>query len=180
MDTGSVATPSDRAMRWAGHWRRALFLALTLLTAGAATAMMGDILAANGLTGLKRAGLVLFYILFVWITGAFWTALAGFLVRLRGGDPVALKPEAVAGRPLTGRTAIIMPIYNEETARVMAGLDVIWSSLTRLPEQAAFDLFILSDTRKLEMAAAEDAAWRELTARHRARGRIFYLSLIHI
>jgi membrane glycosyltransferase len=165
---------ADRKWRRAAHWRRALFLSLTLVTAGVATAMMGDILAANGLTGLKRAGLVLFYILFVWITGAFWTALAGLLVRLRGGDPVSLKPEELAGRPLVGRTAIVMPIYNEETARVIAGLDVIWSSLTRLPEQKAFDLFILSDTRKLEVAAAEETAWRELAARHHARGRIFY------
>ena len=163
-----------RRIRRAAHWRRALFFALTLLTAGAATGMMGDILAANGLTGLKRAGLVLFYILFVWITGAFWTALAGLVVRLRGGDPVSLQPQQLGGRPLAGRTAIIMPIYNEDTDRVTAGLDVIWSSLARLPEQSAFDLFILSDTRKLDIAAAEEAAWRELTARHHARGRIFY------
>lgn len=136
--------------------------------------MMCDILAANGLTGLEKAGLVLFYVLFVWITGAFWTALAGFLIRLRGGDPLTLRPEALAGRPVAGRTAIVMPIYNEDTERVTAGLDVIWSSLSRLPEQGAFDLFILSDTRKLEIAAAEEAAWRELSARHHARGRIFY------
>ncbi|MGH8268802.1 MAG: glucans biosynthesis glucosyltransferase MdoH, partial [Steroidobacteraceae bacterium] len=165
---------TDRVVRRAARWRRALFFALTLLTAGAATGMMCDILAANGLTGLKRAGLVLFYILFVWITGAFWTALAGFIVRLRGGDPVALKPQELAGKPLAGRTAIAMPIYNEDTGRVMAGLDVIWSSLARLPEQHAFDLFILSDTRKLEIAAAEEAAWRQLAARHHAHGRIFY------
>jgi membrane glycosyltransferase len=164
----------DRRVRRAARWRRALFFLLTLLTAAAATAMMCDILAANGLTTLERIGLVLFYILFVWITGAFWTAFAGFLVRLRGGDPLGLKPEELASRPLAGRTAVIMPIYNEDTARVIAGLDVIWSSLARLPEQAAFDLFILSDTRKLEIAAAEEAAWRELTARHHARGRIFY------
>lgn len=164
----------DRVVRRAARWRRAVFLTLTLLTAGAATGMMGDILAANGLTGLKRAGLVLFFVLFVWITGAFWTALAGFVVRLRGQDPMALRPQDLTGRPLAGRTAVVMPIYNEETGRVMAGLDVIWSSLARLPEQAAFDLFILSDTRKLEIAAAEEAAWRQLTARHHARGRIFY------
>jgi membrane glycosyltransferase len=170
---GNLALDARR-LRWAALWRRALFFALTLLTAAAATAMMRDILRANGLTGLERVGLVLFYVLFVWITGAFWTALAGFLVRLRGDDPVTLKPRALAGRPLAGRTAIIMPIYNEDTVRVTAGLDVIWSSLARLPEQAAFDLFILSDTRKLEIAAAEEVAWHELIARHHARGRIFY------
>ena len=32
----------------------------------------------------------------------------------------------------------------------------------RRPQQAAFDLFILSDTRKPEIAAAEEAAWRAL------------------
>ena len=96
----NVAVDHNRVVRRAARWRRALFFGLTLLTAGAATAMMCDILAANGLTGLKRAGLVLFYILFIWITGAFWTALAGFVIRLRGGDPVALKPQEVAGRPL--------------------------------------------------------------------------------
>ncbi len=174
MDTfGSVAV-DPRRLRRAALWRRLLFFALTLLTAAAATGMMCDILAANGLTGLKRAGLVLFYVLFVWITGAFWTALAGFVIRLRGGDPLSLRPAELAGRPLAGRTAIIMPIYNEDTTRVAAGLDVIWSSLARLPEQASFDLFILSDTRKLEIAVAEEAAWRDLTARHHARGRIFY------
>lgn len=174
MDTLASAAVEPGRLRRAARRRRALFFTLTLLTAAAATGMMCDILAANGLTRLKDAGLVLFYVLFVWITGAFWTALAGFVVRLRGGDPLALAPEALAGRPLTGRTAIVMPIYNEETSRVAAGLDVIWSSLTQLPEQGAFDLFILSDTRKLEIAAAEEAAWRDLIARHRARGRIFY------
>ncbi|HWF97704.1 MAG TPA: glucans biosynthesis glucosyltransferase MdoH [Steroidobacteraceae bacterium] len=170
---GSVAVDAGR-LRRAAFRRRALFFTLTLLTAGVATGMMRDILAANGLSDLERVGLVLFYVLFVWITGAFWTALAGFLIRLRGGDPLTLRPQDLAGRPLAGRTAVIMPIYNEDTVRVMAGLDVIWSSLTRLPEQGAFDLFILSDTRKLDIAAAEEAAWRELSARHHARGRIFY------
>src|SRR5579875_2834264 len=106
MDTlGSVAGPADRPLRRAALRRRVLFFTLTLLTAAAATGLMCDILAANGLTGLKRAGLVLFYVLFVWITGAFWTAFAGFVIRMRGGDPVGLKPRELAGRPLTGRTA---------------------------------------------------------------------------
>jgi membrane glycosyltransferase len=67
-----------------------------------------------------------------------------------------------------------MPIYNEDTTRVFAGLDVIWSSLTARPEQAAFDLFVLSDTRKPEIAAAEELAWARLVERHNAVGRVFY------
>jgi membrane glycosyltransferase len=161
-------------LRRTARWRRTLFFSLTLLTAAAATFMMWDILYANGVNDLDRAGLVLFFVLFTWIASSFWTAVAGFAIRLRGGDPAALQTEGLDGRPLASRTAVIMPIYNEDTERVAAGLDVIWSSLARLPEQSAFDLFILSDTRKSEIGAAEESAWAALVARHDARGRIFY------
>ena len=154
--------------------RRALFFGLTLVTAALASGLMYDILKANGFTGFERAGLVLFFILFTWITGAFWTAIAGFVIRLIGRDPAVLHQDEVAGRTLHGRTAVVMPIYNEDTTRVAAGLDVIWSSLSAHPQQAAFDLFILSDTRKPEIGAAEEKAWKALVERHGARGRVFY------
>ncbi len=154
--------------------RRALFFGLTLLTAALASGLMYDILKANGFNSYERAGLVLFFVLFTWITGAFWTAIAGFVVRLVGRDPAVLHQDEVAGRVLRGRTAVVMPIYNEDTTRVAAGLDVIWSSLSAHPQQAAFDLFILSDTRKPEIGAAEEQAWQSLIERHGARGRIFY------
>ncbi len=173
MDPAIMTAPGDW-LRQLARRRRMVFFGLTLLTAAAATTMMWDILAANGLNTLDRVGLVLFFVLFVWIASSFWTAVAGFSVRWRGGDTAQLHERWRAAKPLRGRTAVIMPIYNEDTARVAAGLDVIWSSLARLPEQAAFDLFILSDTRKPEIAAAEEAAWRELVRRHDAHGRIFY------
>ena len=158
----------------AARRRRALFFGLTLLTAAFATGLMHDILKANGFSGYEKAGLVLFFILFTWITGAFWTALAGFVIRLIGRDPAVLHQDEVAGRTLQGRTAVVMPIYNEDTARVAAGLDVIWASLAAQPQSAAFDLFILSDTRKPQIAAAEERAWQALIEKHGARGRIFY------
>ena len=150
-------------LKKAARRRRALFFGLTLLSAALATGLMHDILKANGLTGYEEAGLVLFFVLFTWITGAFWTALAGFVIRLIGRDPAVLHQDEVAGRTLHGRTAVVMPIYNEDTARVAAGLDVIWSSLREHPQQAAFDLFILSDTRKPEIGAAEERTVRTVT-----------------
>ena len=154
--------------------RRTLFFGLTFLTAILASGLMYDILRANGFSNYERAGLVLFFVLFTWITGAFWTAVAGFFIRLAGHDHAVLHQSEVAGRKLRGRTAVVMPIYNEDTQRVAAGLDVIWSSIRELPQQSAFDLFILSDTRKPEIAAAEETAWRALVERHGAQGRIFY------
>ncbi len=67
-----------------------------------------------------------------------------------------------------------MPIYNEDTQRVFAGLDTIWSSLKAEAQQGMFDLFILSDTRKPEIGAAEEVAWRKFVERQGAKGRIFY------
>jgi membrane glycosyltransferase len=163
----------DRLRRTA-HWRRALFFGLTFLTAAFASTLMLDILRTNGFTNWEKASLLLFFVLFTWITGAFWTALAGFIIRLVRRDPAVLHSDEVAGRALTSRTAVIMPIYNEDTQRVAAGLDVVWSSLKACPEQAAFDLFILSDTRKAEIGAAEERAYAALVARHEAQGRLFY------
>ena len=154
--------------------RRGLFFGLTFVSALLASGLMYDILRANGLTGYEKAGLALFFVLFTWIVGAFWTALAGFVIRLIGKDPAVLHQDEVADRPLQGRTAVVMPIYNEATDRVAAGLDVIWSSLSAQPLEASFDLFILSDTRKPDVAAAEEVAWKALVQRHNARGRIFY------
>ena len=161
-------------LRWAAVWRRLLFFSLTFLTSLSASALMADILRTNGFTPWEKASLIVFFVLVTWITGAFWTAVAGFVVQLVGRDRAVIHSSEGEGRALQGRTAVIMPIYNEDTTRVFAGLDVIWSSLQARPEQAAFDLFVLSDTRRPEIGAAEEVAWARLVERHNARGRIFY------
>jgi len=74
---------------------------------------------------------------------------------------------------LRTRTAVVMPIYNEDPVRVGAGLTAIWSSLGRESEEHAFDLFILSDTSDAHIAAEEEALWRGLSARFGA-DRVYY------
>jgi membrane glycosyltransferase len=162
------------SMRWRTLARRTAFFGLTFLTSAAASALLLDVLEANGLTWVELVGLALFFILFTWIAGSFWTAVAGFVIRLVGRDPAGIDPAEVAGRPLHARIAIVMPVYNEDPERVGAGLEATWSSLQAQAEQAAFDLFILSDTSDASIASAEEAVWQDLLARHRAAGRIFY------
>jgi membrane glycosyltransferase len=161
-------------LRWASIWRRTLFFSLTFLTSLSASALMADILRTNGFTPWEKASLIVFFVLVTWITGAFWTAVAGFVIQLIGRDGAVIHSSEAQGWALKGRTAVIMPIYNEDTTRVFAGLDVIWTSIQARPEQAAFDLFVLSDTRKPEIAAAEELAWARLVERHNAQGRVFY------
>jgi membrane glycosyltransferase len=173
-DPQNMNRPGERSLRRQAHWRRSLFFGLTFLTALVAGLLMLDILKVNGQTALNCLALPLFVILFTWIAGAFWCAVIGFVVRLIGHDPAVLQPLRAPPRPLRGRTAIVTPIYNEDTLRVFAATDAIWSSLQQQACQHSFDLFILSDTRKPEIAVAEEAAWRDLVARRHADGRLFY------
>jgi membrane glycosyltransferase len=160
---------------WRGRVRRTLFFGLTFLTSLGASALLLDVLEANGLTGVEIVGLVLFFSLFTWIAGALWTAIAGFGVRLAGGDPAGIDVTELEGRPLHTRTAIAMPIYNEDPRRVEAGLEAIWSSLAQLPERGAFDLYILSDSTDAGIAAQEEAMWQRFVARQQeGAGQVFY------
>ncbi len=164
----------DRCLRSCAHRRRIVFFGLTLLTSSLASAVFGDILSANGLSPLEGAGIALFFVLFTWIAGAFWTAVAGFIIRLAGRDTRVIRAEEAACLSVRSRVALVMPVYNEDPDRVFAGVEAVWTSLAAEPEQAAFDLFVLSDTRKPDIAAAEEAAWRALVERHGAGGRVFY------
>jgi len=164
---------SDQRARWQVRVRRTLFFGLTFLTSAGATALLLDVLESNGIKNIEIVGLVLFFGLFTWIAGALWTAIAGFAMRLAGRDPVGIDMESLAGRTLTTRTAVVMPIYNEDPIRVGAGLTATWSSLLRESEQGAFDLFILSDTSDASIAEDEERMWQGLTARYGA-GRVFY------
>src|ERR1019366_918503 len=156
MDTMNLTSRGERWLQYQALWRRTAFFGFTLLTACTGGFLMFDILRANGMGPLEVAGLILFVVLFI------------------GHDPAALRPETDALRPLQGRTAVILPIYNEETARVFAGLDAIWSSLAALPQAQCFDFFVLSDTCRPEIAALEEQAWRDMLARRGAGGRLFY------
>ena len=165
---------SDRRLKARARRRRTLFFGLTFLTSGLASALMWDILRANGLTPFEGASLALFFVLFTWISGAFWTAIAGFVIRLAGHDRGVISAVEARSLKVRNRVALVMPVYNEDPGRVMAGLRAMWHSLASQPEQHYFDLFILSDTRKGEIAQAEERAWRELVTSQGAAGRVFY------
>ena len=52
------------------------------------------------------------------------------------------------------RTALLMPLYNEDARSSFARLSQIDSCLARLGASSAFDIFVLSDSTKEEAAAA--------------------------
>lgn len=165
-----------------GHWqtvgnfRRVVLLGLILAQTYIATSFMVAILPYHGQQLLEIAMLVLFAILFAWISGGFWTAIAGFALQLLGGDRYAISRTATGSEPLesAARAAVVMPIRNESVARVFAGLRATYESVARSGELAHFDFFLLSDTSDPDTRVAEIEAWRALQQTGSGSRRVFY------
>ena len=156
--------------------RRTSLLILVLAQTYLAIMAMLQVLPYHGTQPLEIAQLALFGILMAWISAGFWTAIAGFALRLRGKDPHAISAKPIAGKPLdpAARTAIVMPICNEDVARVFAGLRATYCSIERAGALDQFDFFLLSDSSEPDARVAERAAWLDVCRECNAFGRIFY------
>jgi membrane glycosyltransferase len=176
----AVRAGADRAAptaAWerAATARRRVLLALVLSSAAGATALLANILPVHPNGTLRVVQIALFSVLFAWVSAGFFTAIMGFWVLWRG-DAHAMSARSVGSGPLDpgARTAIIMPICNEQVATVFAGLRATWESLAGAAAAPLFDLFILSDTSDPATRAAELAAWARLCADTGGEGRIHY------
>jgi membrane glycosyltransferase len=143
-----------------------------VLTAGGAEQMY-LVLNGNGASVLGIVVLVLFVALFAWISLAFTSAVGGFIATLRSRAILGIDPAGPLP-PLSARTALLMPTYNENPGRVMAGVQAIHESLDATGRLEWFDVFILSDTTQPDTWIAEEAAFLELRERTGGHGRIFY------
>jgi membrane glycosyltransferase len=159
-----------------GNMRRLVLLALMLSQTGVATYYMARVLPYQGTTLPEIAMLVLFAILYCWVSAGFWTAMTGFLVLMRGGDRFMISRRADPGQAIAPsvRSAIVMPICNEDVARVFAGLRATYESLAKTGQLDRFDFFILSDSSESDVCAGEVAAWADLCRTVGGFGRIFY------
>lgn len=119
-----------------------------------ATREMVAVVSVGGISALQWAMVVLFAITFGWISIAATAAIAGVFfggVRLRGGEgPVG-----------EHRTAIVMPVYNENPASSFAALQAMAECLL-LRDGTGFELFVLSDTNNPDIWAKETAAFHSL------------------
>ena len=164
--------PWERAARR----RRRLLLAGVLLATGLASAVLYRAQPVGGHPLLQGLQMALFALLFAWVSAGCLTALMGFWVTLRG-DRHAMslaRDTGTAPLPAEARTALIMPICNENVATVMAGLRATCESLAASGALRLFDVYLLSDSSDPDARAAELAAWSELRQRFAGQGRIHY------
>jgi membrane glycosyltransferase len=177
--TTSAPAPADPdKAHWnaSGRVRRTTLLLLMLSQTALATWMMREVLPYHGGKALEFVMLALFALLFCWVSSGFWTALAGFFVQLRGGDKylISRRKAEPTEIPAAARTAIVMPICNEDVARVFAGLRATYESVARSGNLEHFEFFILSDSSQADTYVAEVHAWKLLRDMLGAEGRLHY------
>ena len=155
-------------------WRRTAVIGTAMLLTLAAAYQIWWLLRGGGTDVLETVLLVLFVLLFAWIVQAFVGALAGFVLivsKRRARLGLSAKTPLPA---LSSRTALLMPTYNEDPERLMAGLQAIHESLAATGQLDRFDFFVLSDTRNPGIQRAEQAAFEALRARLGNDARVFY------
>lgn len=162
----TVSAPRSPLRGSASPWRERVTLVLSRLvlavmtiglTAFGAVEMYLVISGGGGATGLQWVFLGLFTISFSWIGFSACQCLLGF-------------PGAVLNAPRTPdrdmapcKTAILIPVYNEEPCRIAAALDGLIAALNqRAPGR--FSVFLLSDTNRPEAWIEEEGVFAPLCA----------------
>jgi membrane glycosyltransferase len=120
----------------------------------------------DGTNALDMFRVTLFVLTGFWLV---WGGIAGVMGALAKARP---RPR-LAGAP-KGRTAVLMPIYNEDAAASFSRVAAMNRSLVALGMAEQFHFVILSDTNREEVAAEEVVWFGQLLAEPMAEGRVFY------
>jgi membrane glycosyltransferase len=153
--------------------RRLLVLVATALLTAFGAHEMFQVMNVAGLTILEGLVLILYVFLFAWIAFAASSAIPGFIsLILDNGWKLGIHPRDPLPA-LAGKTALLLPCYNEDPSRIAAGLQAMHEDLESAGVLGNFDIFILSDTTDPNVWIAEEAAFLGLRDRT-GNARIFY------
>ncbi len=152
-----------------------LFYSSAVLLTGVVSMLFADLLWRTGWSTSRTVLLSLFIILFLLAAIGSMHGVYGFCLRLLGTRRriTALKPfkeqkiDSVSA-------AIIFPIYNEDSVRVLEGLRASYESVARTGQLDRFDFFILSDSTNPDCWIEEERRWSELVCDLDALGKIYY------
>ncbi len=164
-----LAMPTQSMQAWPGGkpcgvsgssagFARAFVFITTLLLAGYGTWQMYQVVGQSSATTLQILLVVLFGLTFSWIALGAATALVGFFAVVMG----ASRPKAESEQEsLSTRTAIVVPVCNEDTEAVFHSLTRMALELTMTGQAAHFDIFVLSNSSEVETIRRErDATLR--------------------
>lgn len=163
--------------RLAARRRRLVLMALVAVQTTIAGWSLTHTFPYPWLNGSQVAIVSIFAVLFSWISFGFWSSLVGFWTLWKGPSRFSIDASTLdldRQQALASRTAVLMPICNEDVERVFAGVEATYRSLVATGHLAHFDFFILSDTGDSEQQVEEELAWAELCRKAQGFGRIFY------
>lgn len=139
---------------------------------GAASLLDFELLGSNGNVAPTILLLISFTLLFGWICTNFWIAFIGFCGALIAKLPG--KARVMPAEEPDCRTAIVIPIYNEDVSRVATGVWAMLASLQRCGWLDHFDIYLLSDTRDPAVWLEEEKVWSEFCQTAAYRNKVFY------
>ena len=140
------------------YYRRFLIFGLTFLT----TFLLGIKWVVSMPSEANLAAQIVMTVLFLltsgWISLFFWSSVFGFFELLfHKNVPAIVWPEKQGD--LQSKTAVLMPIYNENAAQVFANLAAIAQSLHQTGQGKHYDIFVLSDTTDPKRWVEEEDVW---------------------
>lgn len=145
---------------------RAGLIAAALLLTTVLVHQMWMVLSVGEMTGVERVMLGLFVINIGWIAFGALSPLMGFFLGSTQPKPARRAPRA--------RTALLMPTYNEDPARILGAACAMMRAIEAEGAGGAFDLFLLSDTTQAQVWLAEQAMVEAARADPVIGPRIFY------
>lgn len=167
----SEARPLANPSGWTTPYvSRFVVVAVALAVTAAGATQMYGVVEVGGVTMLEWALLVLFVVNFAWIALAFASSIIGFVALV--GRPSIKRPDLP--EKLAARTAVVMPIYNEQPSRVFGAMQAVRDDVERLGFGAHFDYFLLSDTTDPDAWIAEEKAFLLLREQVGPDARVYY------
>lgn len=129
---------------------RAFTLSGALGLTGYGVYEMLGIVSFTSMTALQGVMIVFFALTLAWIAFAAASTVTGFLIPPFRGSPQT---------PIAGsRTALVMPIYNEDPARTTAALQAMAEALVQLDAAQHFEIAIISDSTNVDAWINESLA----------------------
>jgi membrane glycosyltransferase len=172
MPTPLQVTSAPRVHR---GWRVFVFYSCALLLTGLVSLLFADLLWRTGWSTARTVLLVLFVILFMFTAIGCVHGVFGFFLRTFGDERRITNLKDYRGQNIDGiSTAIVFPVYNEDTVRVYEGLRATYESLAKTGQLERFDFFILSDSTDPDKWVEEERRWFDLIRELDALGKVYY------
>ena len=143
---------------------------ITVSLTAVAMSLFAAVVLADGIDVMDIVRLTLLAISCGWLSWNAMTAMLGLVW------PTPRQAPDRFGLPRLphGRTAVLIPVYNEDSSRVFANLAAMYVELDRLNVGDRFHFHVLSDSTDPDCVARERQAYLRALCELRAGGRIFY------